>query len=133
MNLFRALESAYLVAPNRRCHTRRLESKAALVWEPKKSHFACWFGYLYCYNQGHFHLLWSVSWERCGSSRSNTIPEEPRKTSETVSQGSQSSGRYLSPASAKYEAVVVTIRPWCISSLEKSVQGASQYVVWSVC
>ena len=46
--------------------------------------------------------------ERCGSnssSSSNAIPEGRRKTSEAVSQGSQSSGRYLNPATSKYEAV----------------------------
>ena len=50
MNFFRALASAYLVITSRRCHTHRLESKAALVWEPKKIHFSRRFGYLFCYS-----------------------------------------------------------------------------------
>jgi hypothetical protein len=131
VNLFRALESAYLVTTNRRCHTRRLESKSALVWEPKKSHFTCWFGYLY-YNQELFHLVWSVSWERFGSS-SNTIPEGPRKTSETVSQGSQSSGRYLNPAPPSTKQLWFSFDRGVSRLLKKSVRGASHYVVWSVC
>lgn len=50
MNFFRALASAYLVITSRRCHTHRLESKAALVWEPRKIHFSRRFGYLFCYS-----------------------------------------------------------------------------------